>query len=91
LSKACDGSRHAVVIVGGGTAGCAIVIAPARGVEDVVVVVNARARLAHRRSRSARLPRCAPNRLGVWDDFLAQGHLPSAKAARAGARKPRLQ
>ena len=74
-----DGSRHAVVIVGGGTAGCATAIAlAARGVEDVVVVDSERA--PGWRIGEAVPPACRDvlNRLGVWDDFLAQGHLPSA-------------
>ena len=74
-----DGSRHAVVIVGGGTAGCATAIAlAARGVEDVVVVESERA--PGSRIGEAIPPACRDvlNRLGVWDDFLAQGHLPSA-------------
>jgi len=74
-----DGSRHAVVIVGGGTAGCATAIAlAARGVEDVVVVEMQRAPAP--RIGEAVPPACRDvlNRLGVWDDFLAQNHLPSA-------------
>jgi len=74
-----DGSRHAVVIVGGGTAGCATAIAlAARGVEDVVVVEMQRA--PGWRIGEAVPPACRDvlNRLGVWDDFIAQRHLPAA-------------
>ena len=74
-----DGSRHAVVIVGGGTAGCATAIAlAARGVEDVVVIEMQRE--PGWRIGEAVPPACQAmlSRLGVWDDFLAQGHLPSA-------------
>jgi 2-polyprenyl-6-methoxyphenol hydroxylase-like FAD-dependent oxidoreductase len=74
-----DGSRHAVVIVGGGTAGCATAIAlAARGVEDVVVIEMQRAPGA--RIGEAVPPACRAvlSRLGIWDAFLAQGHLPSA-------------
>ena len=74
-----DGTRHAVVIVGGGTAGCATAIAlAARGVEDVVIVEMQRA--PGPRIGEAVPPACQAvlSRLGVWDDFLAQGYLPSA-------------
>ena len=74
-----DGSRHAVVIVGGGTAGCATALALGlRGVEDVVVVEAQRQ--PGPRIGEAVPPACRHvlDRLGVWDDFLAQNHLPSA-------------
>ena len=88
-----DGSRHAVVIVGGGTAGCATAIAlAARGVEDVVVVESERA--PGSRIGEAVPPACRDvlNRLGVWDDFLAQGHLPvRGKLRELGQGRARLQ
>jgi 2-polyprenyl-6-methoxyphenol hydroxylase-like FAD-dependent oxidoreductase len=74
-----DGHHHAVVIVGGGPAGCATAIGLAlSGLEDVVVIEARR----HRRWRVGEaLPpavRHVLQRLGVWEDFLAQSHLPSA-------------
>ncbi len=74
-----DGSRYDIVIVGGGTAGCATAIALASlGVRDVLVVDMQR----HPRWRigEAMPPTggAVLQRLGVWEDFLAQGHLPSA-------------
>lgn len=66
------------MIVGGGTAGCATAIAlAARGVTDVVVVNMQQNR--HCRIGEAIPPACggALQRLGVWQAFLAQGHLPS--------------
>lgn len=74
-----DGARHAVVIVGGGPAGCATAIALAScGVEDAVVIDMQR----HSPWRIGEaLPpagRHVLQRLGVWEDFLSQGHLPSA-------------
>jgi flavin-dependent dehydrogenase len=74
-----DGSRHDVVIVGGGIAGCATAIAlAARGVEDVVVVDSERQ--PGWRIGEAVPPACRDvlARLGLWDDFLAERHLPSA-------------
>jgi 2-polyprenyl-6-methoxyphenol hydroxylase-like FAD-dependent oxidoreductase len=74
-----DDSRHAVVIVGGGTAGCATAIALAAcGVEDIVVIDMRRH--PHWRIGEAMPPagRLVLQRLGVWENFLAQGHLPSA-------------
>ena len=79
-----DGSRHAVAIVGGGPAGCATAIALAsRGVQDVVVIDM-------QREPGWRIGEAIPpagrhvlNRLGVWEDFLAQGHLPSAGSCAA--------
>jgi flavin-dependent dehydrogenase len=74
-----DGSYHRVVIVGGGTAGCATAIAlAARGVGDVVVVDCERE--PGWRIGEAVPPACRDvlSRLGLWEDFLAQGHLPSA-------------
>jgi 2-polyprenyl-6-methoxyphenol hydroxylase-like FAD-dependent oxidoreductase len=67
------------VIAGGGTAGCATALSLlSRGVEDVVVVDMQR----HPgwRIGEAIPPAARPvlQRLGVWEDFRAQGHLPSA-------------
>ncbi len=66
------------MIVGGGPAGCATAIGLASsGLEDVVVIEVRR----HPRWRVGEaLPpavRHVLQRLGVWEDFLAQGHLPS--------------
>jgi flavin-dependent dehydrogenase len=74
-----DGSHHDVVIVGGGTAGCATAIAlAAHGVEDVVIVDGERQ--PGWRIGEAVPPACRAvlTRLGVWDDFVAERHLPSA-------------
>jgi len=73
------GSRHSVVIVGGGVAGCATALALARrGIAGVAVVEMQRR--ATWRIGEAIPP--AGNRilrgLGLWEDFLGQDHLPSA-------------
>ena len=66
------------MIVGGGTAGCATAIAlAAHGVEDVLVVDQQR----HPRGRIGEsvppATRQVLERLGLWEAFLAQDHLPS--------------
>lgn len=74
-----NGSHHGVVIVGGGTAGCATAIALAiRGIKDVAVV-DMLPEPAWRIGEAIP-PAARPvlERLGVWAEFLAQGHLPSA-------------
>ena len=74
-----NGGHHAVVIVGGGTAGCATAIAlAARGVKDVTVV-DMLPEPAWRIGEAIP-PAARPvlERLGLWDEFTAQGHLPSA-------------
>jgi flavin-dependent dehydrogenase len=82
-----DGSRHAVAIVGGGPAGCATAIALAsRGVQDVVVIDM-------QREPGWRIGEAIPpagrqvlSRLGVWEDFLDQGHLVSAGSCASWAK-----
>jgi 2-polyprenyl-6-methoxyphenol hydroxylase-like FAD-dependent oxidoreductase len=82
--------RHAVAIVGGGAAGCATALAlAAHGVEDAVVIDMGRA-------PGWRLGEALPptgsavlQRLGVWDEFLAQAPLPSAGSC-ASWGKPEL-
>lgn len=71
--------RIRVVIVGGGTAGCATAIALlTHGVRDAVVV-EMRQRPVRRIGEA--IPPAANavlQRMGVWQDFQAQDHLPSA-------------
>ena len=71
--------HYAVAIVGAGAAGCATAIAlAARGIEDVVVIdmaPQAGWRIGEAIPPAARQ---ALIELGVWEDFLADCHLPSA-------------
>jgi flavin-dependent dehydrogenase len=84
------GSRHAVVIVGGGTAGCATAIAlRARGVGDVVVVDMRRQGGWRIGEAIPPAGRAALSQLGVWDRFLAQEHLPAVGSC-ASWGKPAL-
>ena len=85
-----EGARHAVVIVGGGIAGCATALAlAARGISDIVIVEM-------RQQSDWRIGESIPpagqqalRRLGLWQDFLAQGHLPSVGSC-ASWGKPEL-
>ena len=84
------GSRHSVVIVGGGVAGCATAIALSRRGVAGVAVAEMQPRATWRIGEA--IPP-AGNRvlrgLGLWEDFLAQGHLPSAGSC-ASWGKPEL-
>jgi 2-polyprenyl-6-methoxyphenol hydroxylase-like FAD-dependent oxidoreductase len=82
-----EGRKHRVVIVGGGTAGCATAIAlRAHGVSDVVVAEMQQA--PQWRIGEAIPPAAGPllRKLGVWDAFLAQEHLPSAGSCASWGR-----
>jgi len=73
------GRKHRVVVVGGGTAGCAAAIAlRAHGIAPVVVV-EAR-RMPEWRIGEAIPPTAGAllHKLGVWGAFAAQDHLPAA-------------
>lgn len=82
-----DRGSHAVVIVGGGPAGCATALTLAAcGVGDVAVIDM-------RRQPGPRIGEALPpagqaalQRLGLWHDFLAQDHLPSAGSCASWGR-----
>lgn len=75
-------SRAQVAIIGGGVAGCATALALLRhGRRDLVVVEAEPA--ARPRIGETIPPACAAvlQRFGLWDSFLAQGHVPSLGSA----------
>jgi 2-polyprenyl-6-methoxyphenol hydroxylase-like FAD-dependent oxidoreductase len=82
-----DVDKSAVAIVGGGTAGCATALAlSARGVRNVLVI-DKQAQARWRIGESVP-PATGPilQRLGVWEAFRAQQHLPSAGSCAGWGR-----